>query len=349
MANPFTIVFGRKPTEMIERFPQRHEIIENFTSENANQQIYMITGVRGAGKTVIMTSVADYLRNESGWIVVDLNPETDLIHGLAARLSNHAICRKWFQQAKLNLSYLGLGLEIEGVPPITDLETAVLNMIQHIKKHGKRLLITVDEATNTKQMRVFASFFQIMLREDLPVFLLMTGLYENIYELQNSKTLTFLYRAPKIQLQALEMNAIRLRYQSIFQIPEKQAVEMARLSGGYPFAFQLLGYLTWNQGGQYKEVIQEYQQSLYEYVYHKIWTELSPKDRVVLRGIAEAHDSSVKTVKEHLKMSDNEWAPYRQRLIRKGIIDASERGKVRLTLPLFQNFIRDQSQYEMTQ
>ena len=48
MANPFTIVFGRRPLEMIERFPQRHEIIENFTSENANQQIYMITGIRGS-------------------------------------------------------------------------------------------------------------------------------------------------------------------------------------------------------------------------------------------------------------------------------------------------------------
>lgn len=346
MANPFTIVFGRKPTEMIERFPQRHEIMENFTSENANQQIYMITGIRGSGKTVIMTSVADYLRNESGWIVVDLNPETDLIHGLAARLSNHAVCRKWFQQAKLNLSYLGLGLEIEGAPPITDLETAVLNMLQHIKKHRKRLLITIDEVTNSKQMRVFASFFQIMLRQDLPVFLLMTGLYENIYELQNSKTLTFLYRAPKIQLHALEMNAIRLRYQSIFHIPENQAVEMSKMTGGYPFAFQLLGYLTWNQGGHYKEVLQDYRQSLYEYVYLKIWEELSPKDKAVLHGIAEAQDSSVKRIKEHLNMTDNEWAPYRQRLLRKGVIDTRERGNVRLTLPLFQDFILEQAQYD---
>ena len=48
--NPFTIVFGRKPTEMIERFPQRHEILDNFSSPNANQQLYMITGIRGSGK-----------------------------------------------------------------------------------------------------------------------------------------------------------------------------------------------------------------------------------------------------------------------------------------------------------
>lgn len=346
MANPFTIVFGRRPLEMIERFPQRHEIIENFTSENANQQIYMITGIRGSGKTVLMSSIADTLQDDSEWITIDLNPELDLLQGLAARLSNHILCKKWFQRAKLNLSYLGLGLAIEGAEPITDLETAILRMLENIRRKKKRLLITIDEVTNTKQMRVFAAFFQIMLRQNLPVFLLMTGLYENIYELQSEKSLTFLYRAPKIQLQSLEMNAIKLRYQSVFQISEDQAREMTRLTGGYPFAFQLLGYLTWNHQGHYQEVLQDYRQSLYEYVYQKIWSELSPRDRLVLQGIAETNDSSVKSIKEHLHFSDNEWAPYRQRLIRKGIVDGSERGLIKITLPLFRDFVKDQIQFD---
>ena len=346
MANPFTIVFGRRPVEMIERFPQRHEIIENFTSENANQQIYMITGIRGSGKTVLMSSIAETLQKDNEWITVDLNPELDLLQGLAARLSNHALCRKWFQQAKLNLSYLGFGLEIEGVEPITDLETAILQMLENIRKKKKRLLITIDEATNTKQMRVFTAFFQIMLRQNLPVFLLMTGLYENIYELQSEKSLTFLYRAPKIQLQNLEMNAIKLRYQSVFQISDNRAIEMTRLTGGYPFAFQLLGYLTWNRQGHYHEVLPDYRQNLYEYIYHKIWSELSSRDRLVLQGIVEAKDPSVKSIKEYLRFSDNEWSPYRQRLIRKGIIDGSERGLIRITLPFFRDFVREQMQFE---
>ncbi|MBR3317729.1 MAG: hypothetical protein IKG21_07965 [Atopobiaceae bacterium] len=37
-------------------------------------------------------------------------------------------------------------------------------------------------------MRVFAASFQVFLRQNLPVFLLMTGLYENINELQNEIT-----------------------------------------------------------------------------------------------------------------------------------------------------------------
>ena len=190
-------------------------------------------------------------------------------------------------------------------------------------------------------MRVFASSFQILVRLNLPVFLLMTGLYENIYELQNQKSLTFLFRAPKIQLPALDLSAIRIRYKNVFRLEDADAVKMTEWTGGYPFAFQLLGYLTWNNGGNYPGVLDEYKQYLYEYVYNKLWTELSPKDRQVLRGIVETEDHSVQAIKAKLKMSDNEWNPYRQRLIRKGVVDGSQREMLRLTLPLFDQFVMD--------
>jgi len=341
MATPFTIVFARKPTEMIERFPQRHEILDNFTSPNANQQLYMITGIRGSGKTVLMTSVADMLRQEKDWIVIELNPEMDLLQNLAAKLSSHTLCYEWFRKAKLNLSFLNLGLEVSGEPPIRDLETAVIRMLETLRSHGKKLLITVDEVTNTPQMKVFASSFQILVRLNLPVFLLMTGLYENINELQSQKSLTFLFRAPKIQLPALDLSAIRIRYKNVFHLVDEDALKMTEMTGGYPFAFQLLGYLAWNNGGHYLGVLDEYKQYLYEYVYNKLWAELSGKDRKVLRGIVEAEDSSVRAIKTKLRMSDNEWNPYRQRLIRKGIVDGSQRGMLRLTLPLFDQFVLD--------
>ena len=344
--NPFTIVFGRKPAEMIERFPQRHEILESFTSPGANQQLYIITGIRGSGKTVLMTSIADTLRREKDWIVIELNPELDLLQNLAAKLTSHTLCQAWFRKAKLNLSFLNLGVEISGEPPITDLETAVIRMLESIRNHGRKLLITIDEATNTSQMRVFAASFQIMIRLNLPVFLLMTGLYENIYELQTEKSLTFLFRAPKIQLPALELTAIRIRYKNVFHLEDADAVRMTELTGGYPFAFQLLGYLTWRNGGNYPGVMEEDRQNLYEYVYNKIWSELSPKDRKVLQAVAETEDRSVHAIKDRLKMTDNEWNPYRQRLIRKGVVNGSQRGFLRLTLPLFDQFITDKLQFK---
>ena len=61
-------------------------------------------------------------------------------------------------------------------------------MLESLKKKGKRVLVSIDEVTNTQQIREFASAFQILIRQDLPIFLLMTGLYQNIYEIQNEKT-----------------------------------------------------------------------------------------------------------------------------------------------------------------
>ena len=69
----------------------------------------------------------------------------------------------------------------------------------------------------------------------------MTGLYENIYELQNDKALTFLYRAPKLILEPLNYTAVRKSYADIFQIDLETAEKMTSLTKGYPFAYQVLG------------------------------------------------------------------------------------------------------------
>lgn len=59
---------------------------------------------------------------------------------------------------------------------------------------------------------------------------------------------------------------------------------MARLTMGYPFAFQVLGYLTRNNHGDYKSILPQYEQYLSEFVYDKLWSELSAKDKMVARG-----------------------------------------------------------------
>lgn len=175
-------------------------------------------------------------------------------------------------------------------------------------------------------MKVFAGSFQIFVRQDLPVFLLATGLYENIDELQNEKNLTFLYRAPKIQLKPLNQLAIINKYKNIFGTDRDTAEKMAELTKGYPFAFQVLGYLTWNHSGHYEVVIDEYEQYLSEFVYDKIWSELSQKDRIVARGIAETESGKIKEIREHLGMETNEFNPYRKRLIKKESFPARPEG-----------------------
>ena len=338
MENPFTLSFGKSPQTSIDRPVQTKEIVDTFEASEPNQQIFLITGVKGYGKTVLMTEVAKELSRDEKWIHVELNPTCDLISSLLTKLNSNKTCLEVLKNAKVNLSFFGFSFGFQGAPEIKDPEIAISQILKHMKKQGKRLLIIIDEATNTPQMRTFASTFQILVREDAPVYLLMTGLFQNINELQNVDNLTFLFRAPKIYLTPLNLSAIASEYKRIFECSNEDAGEMAGLTRGYPFGYQVLGYLTFQNRGDYKGILGKYEQYLTEYVYEKLWSEMSIKDQEVARGIARAGEGPTKKIREELNMTQNEFNPYRKRLLKKGIILADARGSVRFTLPMFKEF-----------
>ena len=344
MNNPFTLSFGKKPVQYISRITQTNEIIDTFNAELPSNQIYMITGVRGSGKTVMMTNISTELSQLSNWITVELNPTRDLLQSLAAKLYGIPDLHERFLKAKLDFSAFGLGVSMEHAPPITDIEDVLMHMLTHIRKMGKRLLITIDEVTNSENIKIFTSSFQIFLRDDYPIFLLMTGLYENIYELQNDKALTFLYRAPKLILEPLNYTAVRKSYMDIFQIDLETAETMTTLTKGYPFAYQVLGYLYWNHRDtqSLKEILPEYDQYLEEYVYSKIWSELSELDKKILAEVATSGECRIKNIREQLDMKSELFSVYRERLKRKGVIDTREYGKIYMALPRFAEFVKMQ-------
>ncbi len=338
--NPYTLVFGKEPAQLISRASQMMDILESFQDDIPSQQVYMVTGVRGSGKTVFMSETAKALGEEGNWIIVELSSSGDLLTDLAAALASEDKYARIFQKASINLSFFGIGLEVKGSVPITNIQVAITKMLSSLREHNKKILICVDEVIVTEHMKSFASVFQILVRQDLPVFLLMTGLYENINNLQNEKNLTFLYRAPKIDLRPLNLNTIASNYSKTFSLDEERSLEMAKTTLGYSFAFQVLGYFTWKHDGEYKEAIDEFREYLEEYVYEKIWSELSAGDKRFAYGIAMSETGKAKEIREILDMKDNEYSPYRTRLSKKGLIDGSEHGYVRFILPMFADFVR---------
>lgn len=332
----------RKPVQYVSRIVQTNRIIEDYEAVPAVNQIYMVTGVRGPGKTVMMTNIADILSKRDDWIVVELNATRDLLQSLASRLYAVPRLHDCFLKAKLNFSAFGLGVTIENAAPVTDVEDMVAKMLEQLQRLGKRLLITIDEVVYSEQMKVFASAFQIFMRQEYPIFILMIGLYENIYELQNDKSLTFLYRAPKIILEPLNLTAVRQQYKNIFALEEEKAERMAALTRGYPFAFQVLGYLYWEHRDTMTldEILPEYDQYLEEYVYSKIWSEISEKDKEILQVLAVSGEIKVKNLREKLGLASEQFSVYRERLKRKGVIDTRQYGMVSMALPRFEEFIK---------
>ena len=345
MRNPFTLSFGKKPLQYISRISQTENIIDTFCDETPSSQVFLISGVRGSGKTVLLTDVYEQINKMDNWVAIELNPNKDLLQSLAAQLYTHPEMHTLFVKSKIDLSVLGIGLSIEEAIPVSDHETAITKMLSLLKKRKKRLLITIDEVVNNNDVRVFVSSFQIFIRHDLPVFLLMTVLYDNIYNLQNEKTLTFLYRAPKIILEPLNLTMIRKHYMDLFRIDFETAEKMTSLTKGYPFAFQVLGYLYWEKSKDktLDDILPEYDHYLDEFVYNKIWSEMSDLDRKVAAGIPCDGEIKISDLRTALKMNSSKLSLYRDRLNRKGIVNTTKFGYLSLILPRFGEFIREQT------
>ena len=164
-------------------------------------------------------------------------------------------------------------------------------------------------------------------------------LYENIYNLQNEESLTFLYRAPKFEMKPLNSKLIAKEYKNVFGIGDDKAGEMAKLVKGYPYAYQFLGYLCYKNNAGYEDVIEEFDVYLEEYVYEKIWSEMSDKDRLVIGAIASIDERKCSNIRGKLNMEPGDFSVYRDRLLKKGLVTKPKYGYLDLTLPRFKKFI----------
>ncbi len=347
MNNPFTINFGKVPTQYIDRQILIDEIVEELQSDTIQNQCFMLSGTRGSGKTVTMTAIENRMSEDDDWIIIRLNPARDMIEGLVAKLYDSNKFLTKFINGSLNLSKFGIGLNLTSKSPVADIESALEIILKEIAKKKQRLLVTIDEVSNTQQMREFASSLQIMIRENMPIFLIMAGLYENVREIKDDKELTFLYRATQYDMEPLNLTLIAATYKKVLDISQEQAYEMAVITKGYPFAYQALGKYTWEEENHKitELVLARFDEALSHYVYEKIWKELSRKDQWYMTFIV---DKETVTTAELLKTSGqkkNEFSQYRMRLKDKGLINVSTRGVISYTLPRFDIFVKEHQNY----
>ncbi len=337
--NPFSLMFGKKPFESVPRVDQSERVIRAFESAYSSEQIFMITGIRGSGKTVFMSELASYFKSQDEWTVIDLNAASDLLDDLAIKLSNSSKLRSFLENISLGVSLPGLDINIGNRQKSSSSELIIANILESMLHHKKRLLVTIDDVSNSKSMQQFAAAFQSFIRQDYPIYLLMTGLYEKIDELQNMDNLTFLHRAEKIFMTPLNRRIMASTYKTIFDLDETESYRMADLTLGYSYAFQVLGYFTWENKGDSQAIMQNYRTYLYAYVYDKVWTELSGKDKELLHGMALIQSHKVKDIRDAVKMTSGTFNQYRRRLLNKGLVVSNEYGQLAFAMPLFNEYV----------
>ncbi|MDO5155571.1 MAG: ATP-binding protein [Eubacteriales bacterium] len=336
MGNPFTLTFGKKPTEYIIRRENIEEIESNFLENPARCQTYLIRGVRGSGKTVLMTAIAKEIAEQSDWVCVDLNSSQNLLDDLSYRLLDECEQSTRILDRGMDISVAGFGIGF-GSKSDRDSVSRCEEILNLLKKQKKRLLITIDEVCNDQSMKQFASQFQIWLRKEYDIFLLMTGLFENINAIQNDPQLTFLLRSPKITLEPLGISQIARQYEKALNITKDIAVQLGKETKGYAFAFQALGMLYYDseKTSSIEKILDKMDEYLDEYVYKKIWSGLSEQDRNVVMQLSDDKAVKVKDICEATGMTSATFSKYRERLVNKGLITTQQHGYVELALPRF--------------
>ncbi len=348
MANPYTIGFGVKPSQYVPRTIQREEVITAFNNDESITPAYLVEGVRGSGKTVMLDEIAEKIGK--GWIVINLNSYANLLNSLASKLYYHDRLNKMFARKKYGFSFSGLSVSVEENAPTPDFETVIGSMLEDVKKKNLKVLVVIDEVDNTPEMREFASAFQILIRAGLPIRLLLAGLPENIYGLSNERRSTFLMRTPKIVMDPLNLTVIKRNYQRTLKITEQEASKLAAMTKGYSFAYQVLGHVCWGKSidfsnDSFDEIVTEFDYYLQEYSYRKMWEVLSSMDKRVVSALAQAElPAKVKHMREILDMDSNKFTVYRTRLKNQGLIDVKSYGEISFTLPRFSEFVNSISQ-----
>ena len=82
--------------------------------------------------------------------------------------------------------------------------------------------------------------------------------------------------------------------------------------------------------------------TLSQKVYLKIWSELRPKDKWYLSYIIQKESMPVSELLEQTQKRHNDWSMSKKRLTEKGILDSSIRGTIKIVLPRFSEFVKEQ-------
>lgn len=352
MQNPFTTTFSKAPEYTYIATNKTDEILENFSYENPSESVYKITGVRGSGKTVILAKIEEELRSEfnkeKGWLVFDLNPARDMLGQVAAMLHKEGLGKSDTKNRSVNISATvfgtggGLGYASEQENDFFDIGVEIESMLQQAKEKGKKILVGIDEVSKTTEMIKFASEYGRWLRANYPVYLVCTGLYENIQEVSNVKNLTFFRRATTIKTEPLNMARMTEMYKQKLNIGHEEALDMAKCTKGYAYAFQKLGALYFKKSSDEKleHLIPELKAELFAYSYEKIWEEMTEVDRFLVGLLLDKEEYKREEVLKLMGVRSGNYSMYRDRLLKRGILEGRQ-AHISLALPFFADYVKE--------
>lgn len=326
MTNPFVTGFGIVPGNYAQRKKETESLEMELNKDSSKGRVFILTGVRGCGKTVFLTYISSLIEKKDDWVVAYPGFKDNLLEDTVWQIS----------QSLKNKGLLDEKEILKSADPVCDL----LNLSKIIRSAGKKLLITVNGADDSEPIKELGRAWESL--KDYPVSLLLGGTYESILLLKRDKILDPFWKAPRIVLGPLSMETVSRGYMDLLGVNQTEADKLSVFTKGYPYAYQVVGYLLFKSGKTDLDdsVMAEFDEYMQSYVYSKIFKGLSGRERQIVEGFRSDEPVSVKELKERTGIEDKAFGVYRDRLIKKGVIYSPAYGFLELSLPRFSEYLK---------
>jgi len=355
MVNPFNPQFGQRP----DTFFGRNEIIDQIVHASDDlrspARTTIITGVRGSGKTTILTDL-DLLLSERGVLTINVTAFDGMLREILDILVEKGQTPKSVKIKSISASAFGFGLSFDLGSQAKGHEPGFRNLVTRAlasaAKNNIKIAFLIDEVhIKTSQMREFIVAYQHFVREGYDVQLVMAGLPNAVSDLLNDQVLTFLRRSNRLYLKNISIPLVEYEFQKVFdeariKITKPVLQLLATATDGYPYLFQLMGYYLWNSiqdeicEKDVQQVSHIAKAELFRNIHDLVYYDISEKDREFIHTMSQK-DLPVDTseIVEALQKSAGFVSNYRRRLIDAGVIYTPTRGKLDFVLPYMKEYL----------
>jgi len=365
MPNPFNPSFGKRPVHFYGRQDTTRTIVSSVGDLNDPWRTTLITGVRGSGKTALLSDIRMNLRGEDV-IALYVVPNEAMLDSVLVGLYRQL--PKTVPGALPELKSIsfnpGVAVSFEKntkLPYFTGtFSFQIMEMMDFCMKHGKHIVFLIDEAQkHTGDMRVFISTYQDLIMREYSVSMVLAGLPSVVSDILNDDVLTFLRRAKQIDLENIELMTVGHEFRKTFlgadsTLTDEVVSRAAACTCGYPYLIQLVGYYLWEemtansgrdtQSGACPDVLEEVlfksKAELFRNVHKLVFANLSNKDREFVFAMSEDDEaSSVSAIGDRMQEKKNCISLYRDRLISTGVVKPCGHGLLCFNYPYMKEFL----------
>jgi hypothetical protein len=381
--NPFSPGAGNPPPELAGR-KDLLATVETMLARVAlgrHAKSFMMVGLRGVGKTVLLNRVAQMAEAHRLVSLMIEAPEDkplpellvpplrrlllsmDTGKGASAAVRRGLGVLAGFAKAmKIKVGDLEFGVEThKGVADTGDLDNdlpeVLIAVAEAAKSRGTAVVLLVDELQYIKDAELSALIVGIhkVSQKQLPLVLVAAGLPQLVGNMGRSKSYAErLFDFPNIGPLA-EGDARVAIVEPIENegetIADAAVAAIVKSTQGYPFFLQAWGYAAWNEAEQSPISAQDVVaaeakvlQTLDESFFRVRFDRLTPTERAYLRAMAELGPGPHRSgdIADVRGVKVHSVAPVRSSLIKKGMIYAPAHGDTAFTVPLFDEFLKRQ-------